>query len=345
MWEGKIQHYGINPYKISPDDVKLDFLKDPLSEKINNKAAPALYPPVTQIIFFLVTKISYSIVAFKILLLMFFISCMILLRKLLEIRKINHCNILLFSWNPLILVETASSGHFDIIGAFFILAGLFYITKNKIYLSISCITIAGLIKFFPFILLPLFLKLYYGQWRKLFTGFVISIAVIILFYIPYTDFTSLSFGSLGTFSKNWSFNSVIYALFIIIFDSRNFYMFLYAMVIGGVLLFLIFRNYTFHQSSFTIIAVFVLFSPVIYPWYLIWLIILFPFITKSLPFNLLSLLVQLSYLILPLYLNDGVWIENPWVIGVEYGLFFIVLLLYYNQFFVGTFNFLKSKFI
>jgi len=298
-----------------------------------------------QLLFYLITGLSNSLIAFKVLLLSFFVGCMAVLVKIIEIRKINYSNLILFAWNPLILIETASSGHFDIIGAFFILAGLYFVSINRRYLSIISITLAGLIKFFPFILLPLFWKPNNGRFKSLFIGIGISLVVVITFYFHYFEPGSFSFGSLGTFSDKWSFNSILYTFFISIFDSRISYIIIYLILLSVLLFILVFKNVHIFQSCLILLIVFVFLSPVVYPWYLIWLIILFPIVTGSLPLSLFSLLIQLSYLILPLYLKEGIWVEEPWILYVEYGLFAIVLLLYYKQFIIGKLLLVKNKIV
>ena len=60
-----------------------------------------------------------------------------------------------------------------------------------------------------------------------------------------------------------------------------------------------------------------IFSPVVHPWYLSWLIILLPFITRWSGILYASLISLTSFTILNYHLN-GAWKEYPLVLVLEY---------------------------
>jgi len=60
IWDGRIQGAGVNPYLLVPADPALASLRDGAVYPYINRAdyAPSIYPPASQIIFYLVTRVS-----------------------------------------------------------------------------------------------------------------------------------------------------------------------------------------------------------------------------------------------------------------------------------------------
>ena len=67
IWDGRVQAAGINPYLYLPSDAALTGLRDSAIYPYINRAdyAPTIYPPASQMIFYLVTRISEAPVAMK----------------------------------------------------------------------------------------------------------------------------------------------------------------------------------------------------------------------------------------------------------------------------------------
>ena len=73
-------------------------------------------------------------------------------------------------------------------------------------------------------------------------------------------------------------------------------------------------------------AAFVVLSPTVHPWYVVWLI---PFLCFSprISWLYLSVAVVFSYRALSHLAATGVWLEEPWVRTLEYGPFVALLVL------------------
>jgi alpha-1,6-mannosyltransferase len=67
IWDGRVQGAGINPYLYLPVDPQVAGLRDDsIYPSINRKEyAHTIYPPVAQMFFFLVTRLTQSIPGFK----------------------------------------------------------------------------------------------------------------------------------------------------------------------------------------------------------------------------------------------------------------------------------------
>src|SRR5439155_15639862 len=75
--------------------------------------APTIYPPVAQAIFFAVTRISESVTAIKIAMVLFEAIAAALLLSLLASAGLPAVRIIVYAWHPLPVWEFAGSGHID----------------------------------------------------------------------------------------------------------------------------------------------------------------------------------------------------------------------------------------
>src|SRR5580700_6109647 len=64
-WEGRVQNAGWNPYTIAPNDPRLAYLRDPGWAVMPSPEIPAVYPPLSELIFRLDARYLPGIVAFK----------------------------------------------------------------------------------------------------------------------------------------------------------------------------------------------------------------------------------------------------------------------------------------
>ena len=67
VWDGRVQAAGVNPYRYIPAAPELAHLRDDvIYPKINRRDwAHTIYPPAAQVVFFLTTRISESVVWMK----------------------------------------------------------------------------------------------------------------------------------------------------------------------------------------------------------------------------------------------------------------------------------------
>src|SRR5262249_57624098 len=106
-----------------PADAALSGLGDGAIYPYINRAdyAPTIYPPASQIVFFLITRVSESIVFLKAVLVAFEGLAAWAILQLLAARGLPRSRVLLFAWHPLPLWEFARSGHVDIVAIAFLL--------------------------------------------------------------------------------------------------------------------------------------------------------------------------------------------------------------------------------
>ncbi len=322
-WDGKVQYEGYNPYSFSPKEIinKYPHLKDIHFNSINHPEIPTIYPPFLQAVFYLIYSIHSSILAFKIVFMIFDILTSILIISWLSRLKLNKALFIIYSWNPLVILEFYHSGHSDSLMVLLITLTLYLYTSYSKKLSIISLAFLTITKFIGLVLLPFYYKKVPFRYMGLF--FVIIIGFYGFYYDPNL------FTGLLHFSKYWEYNSFFYKALKGVFGNRE----IPKLILGIVFLILYLKKWKdvfmddrlFIKSSFFVLGCVLLFSPVLHPWYVI-LIIPFLVISPSRGWILFSGLVVLSYIIRMDYYRLGIWEESIYVIMAEYIPFYGLLI-------------------
>jgi hypothetical protein len=128
-WEGHIQNRGINPYAVTPAQLGDSFKQDPVFINIRHKDLSTVHPPVALLVFRAVSGISYSLRTFK----LFFILCDILtlmiLAVLLREWQVSWQRLILYAWNPLVLLFGAGEGYLVVMNLLFIAVSLLLFSR------------------------------------------------------------------------------------------------------------------------------------------------------------------------------------------------------------------------
>jgi alpha-1,6-mannosyltransferase len=181
IWDGRLQGAGISPYLYVPVDPRIAGLRDDsIYPNINRKEyAHTIYPPVAQIFFFVVTRMTQSIPGFKgVLVLVDLVTVGLVAATLRAIGQPAE-RVIVYAWHPLPIFEFGGSGHIDALMNCFIALALFARARRKFGIAGFALGAATLVKFIPVILLPAI----YKRWgKKLPIAFAITIVVC---YVPY----------------------------------------------------------------------------------------------------------------------------------------------------------------
>jgi alpha-1,6-mannosyltransferase len=193
IWDGRVQAAGINPYLYVPADPALSPLRDAAIYPFINRAdyAPTIYPPSSQIVFYLVTRISEAPIAMKAAMVAFEGLAVWTILQLLALRGLPRSRILLYAWHPLPLWEFARSGHLDIIAIAFLLLAFLASERGSPLLAGAAFAAGVLAKFFPLVTGPALYKRW--DWRLP----IAFAATIIALYLPYIGIGAKVLGFLG----------------------------------------------------------------------------------------------------------------------------------------------------
>jgi len=161
VWDGQVQAAGINPYRYPPEAGELSGLRDDkIYPNINSedKQWRSPYPPLGQIVFLAVARISpMSVTAFKAAMSSFDMITILLLMLVLARSGIDPARAIIFAWHPLVIFEGAHSGHIEAVYIAFLALALLAWSSRKHAITGISLALATLVKFYPALLLPVFL--------------------------------------------------------------------------------------------------------------------------------------------------------------------------------------------
>lgn len=184
IWDGWIQWEGINPYRFAPSDSALaPYQNTALYEALNSQEYYSVYPPLSQL-FFAVGGLFYdgswttSYYVLKALFVGVEFGGVVVLARLTRAR-----NVLLYAWNPLVLVETAGQGHTETLLVLLLLAAVWAVRRRRGALASLAIAGAGLVKIYPFALGPFLLRRF--GWRAVWPGALLVVGISLPYAAPY----------------------------------------------------------------------------------------------------------------------------------------------------------------
>ena len=160
VWDGRVQAQGINPYRYAPSAPELAALRDdqiyPLINRSDFVRTP--YPPVAQMIFFAAYLLNQSsLTGFKALMAIFDLLAIIALMMTLVRVGLSPAHAIIFAWHPLLIYESAHTGHIDSSFIVFLALALLARSYQKSALTGVMLALATLVKFYPALLVPAFL--------------------------------------------------------------------------------------------------------------------------------------------------------------------------------------------
>lgn len=276
IWDGWLQWEGINPYRFVPSHADLDsFQHTELYQKLNSKEYYSVYPPLSQLLFafgggfydggwttpYYVLKILFAGIEF---------SGVALLARLTSAR-----NVLLYSWNPLVLIEAAGQGHTETLLVALLLGAVWAVQRRRAELASLAIAGAGLVKIYPFALGPFLLRRF--GWRAVWPGAFLVGGLCLPYIAPYT--LPHMKASADLFAKLFEFNAgPYYAVKHVLWAWTGAD---WSKTIGplfrGVFLTSLpvlytldaWRGWSFRRACFLLIGTLFVFSTTVHPWYLL----------------------------------------------------------------------------
>lgn len=114
IWDGRLLNSGVNPYTYTVDSPALDPLDSPQRGQVNNAWMASPYLPVSQVLFATVYRIAPdNPLAFQVTALVLDLLTGWLVMDMLRRLNLPRARVLLYLWNPLVVVEFAHGAHVD----------------------------------------------------------------------------------------------------------------------------------------------------------------------------------------------------------------------------------------
>jgi len=291
LWDGRVFATTGNPYGVSPEsyfDAENTSLRfQSILDRINHPQLPTIYAPFCEYAFLFSYWFSPgSLLGLKLLLLMADLLTLFLLLKLVSGR-----NILFYAWCPLLIVEVSFTGHIDAFGILFLTLALFSYRREQFFATAGALGVGVASRIFTLFFMPfLFRRMRLVHW-------IACVVTLLLFYLPLIEGGG-PLPVVGVFLNRWEFNSSLYFLFTFVLSPQS------ARLVCGVLLLISYAVlFVYARRKISadgwirgdlVFGLFLLFSPVVNPWYTLWLL---PFVVLSpRPWSIVALVVvSLSY--------------------------------------------------
>lgn len=266
VWDGYVFQHGWNPYLTYPDDPRLLELGGSLPEVwpgIKHRTASGCYPPLATLIFSLGAWISPTLLCFKFLVLSFDLATILLLGLMLRRRELPLRGLLLYAFNPLVLIFLAGEGHLDSIQGFFLISALFLMATGKNALGFVALGCAGMSKYFSLVATPFLIR--GANWRSAPLLFLVPF----LSYLPFWDTGMRLFTSLGDFVTYYSFNDPLNQFFRLFLGDSS------LVGLAGLLAVCLATVYFLEQDPvrgvYLALGSVLACMPIFNPWYLLWI--------------------------------------------------------------------------
>lgn len=295
--------YQENPYIVAtgeyPDDMFYNF-----SPKEWNYLTMQYGPFWTSISIFFseITRGSFfwNIFLYKILALVSFFGSAVLVNKILKDNKskIIVPSMLLYLWSPIVVFEAVNNAHNDMFMVFLLILGIYLLKKKWYLLSMIVLLLSILVKYISLLIVPIFLIYIFKtvnnskkRSKILVQCGILSIAFIILFYLPFWDGLEIFRGlweqsKINTYANFSLLPAVVYWIIHVVttgFPISIETISKIARVFGFIFFILgylwVIKSYiknkaeTFLEYCFMTILIYVFFYlSYLQPWYLVWVI-------------------------------------------------------------------------
>jgi alpha-1,6-mannosyltransferase len=317
VWDGRLQRLGYNPYFVVPSDPAVRGLHTPETRNLNHPDLASPYPPGAELFFRAITAIQESTFALKVAFVVCEFAIVFVLLDVLRRTGQGAHMVLAFAWNPLLAIEVAGSGHFDIVGALLLLVSAAALVRQWRAIAAVALGMAIAVKFLPIVLLPLYWK------RVRIRDAALAAAVVGLLYIPFLRHSFLNhglipIGSLSTYVQSFRFNGPVFAALDRVAPPQ--WLAALAVFIGFLAAIWLRRKaaeFSPDALAWPMTAS-LLCAPVVYPWYLLWLL---PFLrsASTVPIIIWTVSIIPVYYVWHLRMLGRPWSLPDWIMLLEYG--------------------------
>ena len=292
IWDGNLVAKGVSPYAHAPADPELadrGFVDNALLGKLNSKDFHSVYPPLSQLVFlcggwfYEVSELAPSFLMMKSLFVLMEFTGLCFLITALRRTSTSVSAMILYAWNPLVIIEIAGQGHTE--GAMVLGMGLaaHAACSGRAAISWLGLTLAAMTKLLPFAFVPLWLRYFRG--RGLWLGLTVAIALCVPFWTPSLIGT---YESVQLYVQYFEFNAGLYFTIkqILYWFTGDDWSKQIGPLLRWVFAAIAIGIYLFHrvdgpqrllQASLLLFSAYLITATTVHPWYVTWVLPLIPF--------------------------------------------------------------------
>lgn len=346
-WEGRVSLAGHDPYALAPDAPALAPLRDAeVWPKVNHPEVPAIYGPVLQALFALLALLPGGLLPFKLAFVAADLGVGLLLARALRRRGRPPALALAWLWHPLPVLEVAGQAHLEVVPLALLLLAVDLEASGRVRRAALALGAAIAAKYLPILVAPALLARHPRRAAALGALLLVPGAACAL---PYLDgLLRPTDTGLGAYAATWRFNDggflALSAALEALGLSQAFcravlpavvevppgvdpaghttWLLVVPKLVAGALIAALAVRLALRApaardlsgAAFAAGAGFLLLSPVVHPWYALWIVPLLPLRRDAGPWLLLTVCLPLAYAVLVTY--DGTpatWVEEPWV--------------------------------
>jgi len=260
QWDGRVQRAHLNPYVVFPNEEGLEWLQNPEHPEPPGEETPTIYPPLSEFAYRLIETVpGYKRVST----ILDLASAGLLMLLLAAVKQPLH-RVLVYAWNPAVLISFAMSGHFDSLAIVTFLGALFFLVTNRSALSVAALALSFLSKFFPVLLFPAFLK------RARLAHLGLFAFLVVAFYLPFSGAGLHLLDGARNYARDWVNNASFFNVLRFVARSRIGAEVLAVFTLLAAMGYLAKKQAAPLWSSFILTGGVLLVSPTAFPWYFTW---------------------------------------------------------------------------
>jgi len=341
IWDGRLLSQGISPFTEIPSKLMEDpefselLINQQLYQGMNSRDYFTVYPPIAQWIFVIAARlfpesIIGNLIVMRLIIILSELGSILLIMRILRGYGLSTDKVLIYAWNPLVIIELTGNLHFEAIMVFFILLALYYFQKSQWRWSAMALAASIATKLVPLIFLPLLVLRM--PWKKTIGYWALCTVMVVAFFLTIwsPELTENMGSSLSLYFQKFEFNASIYYLVREIGFALKGYNIIHEagkyLALTTLLIILGFSWYSHGSMSLAkamlwALTVYLLMSTTVHPWYITPLVALAVFTDYRFPIAW-SMLVIVSY---AGYTETG-YTENINLVITEYVLLAISLI-------------------
>ena len=205
VWDGRVQLHGLHPYAHAPQDPELDALRDADSASINHPELRTIYPPLAELVFAVLAALGLGVRGFQLGFGLLDFGVVLALDRLLRTLDLPRERVVLYAWNPLAIVESATSAHVEPLGLLLLVLSTLALARDRRSLSAAALACSIQAKLVPLVLVPTFARRI-RPWEIL-----VLVAVVLALALPYAITGPALGAGLVDYAARWEFNALGFA--------------------------------------------------------------------------------------------------------------------------------------